>query len=267
MQWCVFTTLESSFEVHAGIYLFALMNINLTFYKLYYTGDETCSDVGVCQFGYRTCSDGLLCTDDICNELTNSCENPVANYSKSSDPCATDQCIESLGGCQFSCGATLETWMDIDGFLVLDLMSGTSNFATPPNTTERLGNLLEAQIFVGDRYGIRMKGWLAPPVSGSYRFWIVADESGEFWLSTDDDPANMVLVCYQPYAAKRNDWFYYREQQSEPIALVGGQAYYFEVRACNVMRILSRRSHSWLYFLTERDSLRLCRPCILPSRL
>jgi len=157
--------------------------------------------------------------------------------------------------------------MDIDGFLVLDLMSGTSNFATPPNTTERLGNLLEAQIFVGDRYGIRMKGWLAPPVSGSYRFWISSDDSGEFWLSTDDDPANMVLVCYQPYAAKRNDWFYYREQQSEPIALVGGQAYYFEVRACNVMRILSRRSHSWLYFLTEQGSLRPCRPCILPSRL
>ena len=38
--------------------------------------------------------------------------------------------------------------MDIDGFLVLDLMSGTSNFATPPNTTERLGNLLEAQFLL-----------------------------------------------------------------------------------------------------------------------
>jgi hypothetical protein len=76
-------------------------------------GDETCNiSVGVCEFGmHRTCSDGLLCTDDICDELTRSCQNPTANCLASGDSCATDQCIESLGGCQFSCGASLETWL------------------------------------------------------------------------------------------------------------------------------------------------------------
>jgi hypothetical protein len=114
------------------------MIINLTLDKPFYKGDEMCSDTGVCQAGARrTCYDGLLCTDDICNELTDSCENDVANCWLSNDPCATDQCIESLGGCQFSCGATLETWTDIDGVYVTDLMSGTNNFTIAPYATER----------------------------------------------------------------------------------------------------------------------------------
>ena len=198
----------------------------------------------MCQVGpLRTCSDGLLCTDDVCNESTHLCENPVVNCSKSNDPCATEQCIESLGGCQFFCGATLETWTDIEGSYVTDLMSGTNNFAIAPNATERLGHLLEVESFVGDNYGLRIKGWLVPPVTGSYRFWISSDDNGEFRLSNDDDPANMAIICYQPYSSQSRDWFFYPAQQSELIALVAGQPYYFEVRACisfiYVMRILS----------------------------
>ena len=202
----------------------------MTLRSPYLSGDETCSNAGLCQFGaHQTCFDGLLCTYDICNELTDSCENPVANCSKSNDPCASDQCVESLGGCQFTCGATLETWTDIDGGVIPDLISGTNNFAIAPDMIERLGNLLETESSVGNRYGVRMKGWLVPPVSGSYRFWISSDDSGEFWLSIDDDPANLVMICFQPYASPSRDWFYWREQQSELISLVAGQAYYFEV--------------------------------------
>ena len=41
-------------------------------------GDETCNAKNVCEFGtQRTCSDGLSCTDDICDESTKSCENPI----------------------------------------------------------------------------------------------------------------------------------------------------------------------------------------------
>jgi hypothetical protein len=91
---------------------------------------------------------------------------------------------------------------------------------------------LEVESCVGDDYGLRIKGWLMPPVSGSYRFWISCDDHGEFWLSNDDDPANKVIICYQPPSSPSRDWFYWSEQQSELIALVAGQPYYFEVRAC-----------------------------------
>jgi hypothetical protein len=80
------------FKVNASIICSIDIPYHLNLDDSFYIGDETCSDVGVCQVGtYRTCSDGLLCTDDICNELTDSCKNPVANCSKSNDQCAIDQ--------------------------------------------------------------------------------------------------------------------------------------------------------------------------------
>jgi hypothetical protein len=73
-----------------------------------------------------------------------------------------------------------------------------------------------------------MKGWLVPPVSGNYRFWITSIDNGDFSLSTNDDPANIVIICFQPFPSAQRDWFFYREQQSELISLVlmVGQAYY-----------------------------------------
>jgi hypothetical protein len=125
---------------------------------------------------------------------------------KSNDPCATDQCIKSLGGFQeFSCGATLETWTDIEGMLLTDLMSGTNNIAIAPNVTEHLGHLLEVESCVGNYYGLCIKGWLIPPASGSYCFWISSNDHGKFWLSNDDDPANKVIIFYQPYNSPSRD--------------------------------------------------------------
>ena len=34
----------------------------------------------------------------------------------------------------------------------------------------------------------RMRGWLRPPVTGNYTFWIASDDSSELWLSTDSNP-------------------------------------------------------------------------------
>jgi len=196
------------------------------------TGDEKCDATKkACQYGtQQTCADGLSCTDDICNELTKSCDNPTTSCRGSDDPCATGQCIESLGGCQFTCGATWDTWVDIDGWGVPALMSSTNNLANPPNKTERL--LLEAPDFYDERFGSRMKGWLVPPVSGDYTFWIAADDMGEFWLSIDDEPANKVLECYTPGPVSRYFFSAYSEQKSEPVTLEAGLVYYFEVRVC-----------------------------------
>ena len=183
------------------------------------------------------CSDGLLCTDDICDELTKSCENPATNCLASGDQCATDQCIESLGGCQFTCGATIDIWfLQFEGIYLKDLRSKNLSINTP-NKTERLGSLLEAPSNIGDFYASRIKGWLVPPSTGEYVFWISADDMAELWLSTNDNPENGVLRCFmtwnvepRPWESKPRQWMTYPEQESEPILLVGGRAYFFEVR-------------------------------------
>ena len=75
-----------------------------------------------------------------------------------------------------------------------------------------------------------MSGWLVPPITGDYVFWIASDNNGELWLSSDDDPANKVVVCHVPGWASPREWDKYQEQKSEVILLVAGQAYYYKVR-------------------------------------
>jgi len=128
------------------------------------------------------------------------------------------------------CGVILDTWTGISGSLIDDLRGGTNDLTSEPNQSTRLSNLLESPTNIDDNYGSRMKGWLVAPVTGTYSFWIAADDQGEFWLSTDSDPANMVRACWLGGAVSQYFFNAYPEQKSEPIALVAGRAYYYEVR-------------------------------------
>jgi hypothetical protein len=127
-------------------------------------------------------------------------------------------------------GANLDTWTGIGGTSIADLMRGTNNLANTPDKSELLLSELEAPSNWNDNYGSRMSGWLVPPVTADYVFWIASDDNGELWLSSDDDPANKVLVCRQPFAASSRWWDKYPEQKSGSISLVAGRTYYYEVR-------------------------------------
>ena len=118
----------------------------------------------------------------------------------------------------------------MDGIYFSDL-SVTNTLTKTPDKTERLGSLLEAPSNVCDAYGSRMWGWLVPPVTGDYTFWIAPDNNGEFWLSIDDDPENKIRACYAPHAVRyERDWYFFPQQQSNVIPLVAGQPYFYEVR-------------------------------------
>jgi hypothetical protein len=73
-------------------------------------------------------------------------------------------------------------------------------------------------------------------VNGDYTFYTAADDPDEVWLSTDESPANRRLICLEPSWNNVRD---YRtldrrnpadpENVSDPVPLVAGQRYYFEV--------------------------------------
>ncbi|KAL3786416.1 hypothetical protein ACHAW5_002247 [Stephanodiscus triporus] len=160
--------------------------------------------------------------------LWESLELTVNNIDLDASPAYADVTIKL--GCLYNCGALLETWTGISGSTIADLMIGTNNLDHVQ--TERLDILvgsLEAPTNVGDNYGSRMSGWLVPPVTGLYEFWIASDDQGEFYLSSDDDPVNKALICKCDWASPRW-WDRAPEQKSSPISLVAGQAYYYEVR-------------------------------------
>ncbi len=82
----------------------------------------------------------------------------------------------------------------------------------------------------GDFHLTRMAGFVQPPVTGDYTFWIACDNSGELWLSTDENPRNvrMVASIKTGYWVGLREWSRYASQRSDPIWLEAGHAYYIE---------------------------------------
>ncbi len=119
-----------------------------------------------------------------------------------------------------------EWWTGISGSAVSQLTSAPGY----PNAPSGSGFLsrFEAPTNWADNYGTRVRGYLHPPVTGSYRFWIASDDNSELWLSSDAMPAPASLVARVPGWTSSRIWDKYPEQQSAPIPLLAGQRYYVE---------------------------------------
>lgn len=120
-----------------------------------------------------------------------------------------------------------EWWNGIGGKQVADFV-GSKQYASKPSGEEFL-TTLEAPRLFGKDYGTRIRGYLHPPVTGEYRFWIAADDSGELWLSNNADPTNKTRIASVPEWTHARQWNRYGSQQSVPISLEAGQRYYIEV--------------------------------------
>jgi len=76
---------------------------------------------------------------------------------------------------------------------------------------------------IADSYGSRVWGYLMPPTNGTYTFAIRSDDASQLSLSTDEQPANKVLLTTEPGCCEAFD-----AHVSGPVTLVGGQKYYIE---------------------------------------
>ncbi|MCW5560055.1 MAG: hypothetical protein KIT22_19740 [Verrucomicrobiae bacterium] len=66
------------------------------------------------------------------------------------------------------------------------------------------------------------------PQTGNYTFWVVGDDFGELWVSSDENPAHRRRVAECPYYVGVREWNVYPAQRSEPIRLEEGRRYYME---------------------------------------
>ena len=91
-------------------------------------------------------------------------------------------------------------------------------------------NLFEAPTNWGEDHLTRMRGYLHPPFTGDYTFWIASDNSSELWLSSDDEPAKARRIAFIKTGdfVNSREWSRYPSQGSEPINLRAGQIYYIE---------------------------------------
>jgi PQQ-dependent dehydrogenase (s-GDH family) len=119
-----------------------------------------------------------------------------------------------------------QRWNNISGSAVSNLTSN-ANYPNSPSTTGTR-SLFEMPTNQGNNFGIRMNGYICPPVTGNYIFWIASDASGELWLSTTSSPANKVRIAYNTSSTNSRQWTKYSTQKSVAISLVADQVYYVE---------------------------------------
>jgi hypothetical protein len=118
---------------------------------------------------------------------------------------------------------TREYWNNFTGTTISEIPVNSA-----PSGTANL-TMFEGPTNAGDNYASRIRGYVCPPATGNYTFWIASDNSSELWLSNSDQPAGKVKIAYvDGYTTPRN-WTKYPSQQSAPIALTANTKYYVEV--------------------------------------
>ncbi|MCI0748087.1 MAG: PA14 domain-containing protein [Verrucomicrobia subdivision 3 bacterium] len=131
-----------------------------------------------------------------------------------------------------------EIYSGFGGTLVADLTNHATFKAGTPAGGVSLLDVFETGVNQLDNYGTRVSGYVIPPETGNYTFYLGTDDSSALYLSPDDNPYNKVRI------AAENSWGPFRmwtgdrtggtrgtppSNISLPIPLEAGQRYYIEM--------------------------------------
>ncbi|GAA5131555.1 hypothetical protein GCM10023212_42970 [Luteolibacter yonseiensis] len=124
-------------------------------------------------------------------------------------------------------GLKREVWTDLAGNNEISGLTGSLYFPHKPSLRGYTQNF-QAPSGFGDSYGQRLSGFLIPPATGTYTFWIASDDGGELWISSDANPANKRKIGSVTGSVNQNQWNGQAGQQSVGISLEAGHYYYIE---------------------------------------
>jgi len=88
---------------------------------------------------------------------------------------------------------------------------------------------LEAKQNVGEFFYRRVRGFLHPPKTGQYTFFIAADDRGWLYLSTDERPEHKRRIAGLSEYSRFKQFERHEGQISLPVRLEAGKRYYIEV--------------------------------------
>lgn len=122
-------------------------------------------------------------------------------------------------------GLLREVWEGIGGGSVADLTSSV-DYPSRPTSSNYVTDFFEAPTDVLENYGQRMHGYVVPPLTGNYTFWIASDDGGALFLSTDESPAKAQVIARVDGWTPSREWTREPNQQSAPVSLTAGKVYY-----------------------------------------
>ena len=116
-----------------------------------------------------------------------------------------------------------QIWFDIGGTAVSDLTSNP-RYPDDPTVTGQI-DVFDSGTDLGENYGARAIGYLAPETSGDYTFWIASDDASELWLSTSGKGCEAVMLCGVAGWSGYHAYDQNASSKSAPVYLEGGQMY------------------------------------------
>ncbi len=122
---------------------------------------------------------------------------------------------------------TKETWTNIDGYDLEDLVSNPS-YPNSPTTTTQITNFILPANYISST-GDRVRGFIYPPITGAYKFTVYGDDQTNLYLSTDNTAANKTIICNVNTWTNEGELTREPNQVSQIINLVAGKEYYIEL--------------------------------------
>lgn len=119
-------------------------------------------------------------------------------------------------------GISREVWTGVGGTAISQIP-----LTNAPNLSDTLTSF-EAPRDWADNYGTRIRGYVIPPQTGNYTFWISSDDTSELWISPDANPASKVKRAWVASWTSPQSWNSEANQKSVALSLTQGQQYYIE---------------------------------------
>lgn len=134
-------------------------------------------------------------------------------------------------------GLRREVFFDIPG---LSLSNLTTNPRFPNHADfEDVVSAFESNTILSTNYGERLSGYLIPPRTGDYVFYLAADDHAQLWLSADEQAIHRRLILEEETYGPERGWLDHRvawdtgsvtpPRISPPIRLQAGRRYYIEL--------------------------------------
>jgi hypothetical protein len=126
-------------------------------------------------------------------------------------------------------GAILrEWWTGVTGKVVNDL-KGDPRYPNRPDGSD-MARTLELSPMITNRFGVRFCGYVHPPVTGDYEFWLTGATDATLFMSPDENPSHEVPIARIVDNSRKLDQprFQGSSPWAPPVSLVAGRRYYIE---------------------------------------
>lgn len=122
-------------------------------------------------------------------------------------------------------GLLREWWFGLARLATADL----NTLTVPPTGREILGKAFEVRFVPVTNYAARLRGYIIPPLTGQYVFWLASFNSAELQLGTNAASESKRTIARVTAKTPYAKWPHTNEAQSEPLILQAGTRYYIEV--------------------------------------